>query len=212
MKKCFFAIFIISQLCGCTFFKEFHYFKDRTPSQPNYYKLQVRGRTVFYSKTRYWSGYFDEEAIRLYFNEFTQPKDGQLFRTDTSGVKSLISGNDDKKLVMLLSSNADDIATQINAMAENKKTMESILGIANKDNFSLLSSLKSQKESAQINIVEKLDYWHPSTFSPLDSANTKREFLNYLNAIASELGNNESLTDWSEAKKWFKNYKSIKNR
>ncbi|TAE38929.1 MAG: hypothetical protein EAZ70_07650 [Runella slithyformis] len=212
MKKIVVILFLLSQLCSCTFFKEFHYFKDRTPLQPNYYKLEVKGRSVFYSKTRYWSGYFDDQAIKLYFNEFAQPKDGQIFRIDTSGVRSLISGNEDKKLVMLLSSNSDDIAAQINAMAENKKTIESILGIANKDNFTLLSSIKSQKESAQTSIAEKLDEWRPSDFSSLDSASTKRELLRYLNSFASELGNSESFTDWNEAKRWLKNYKSIKNR
>lgn len=212
MRNLLFTIFVFSQLCSCTTFNEFHHFKDRSPSQPNYYRINVKGYTLFYSKTRYWSGYFNEEAIRLYFNEFTQPKDGRLTKFDSSGVTSLIAENEDKKLVMLLSSNADDIAAQIGAMAENKETVESILGIANKENFSLLLDLKSKKEALVSSTSQKLDFWDSTVSTSLDSANTKRELFNYINLIADELGNTEPLTDWDKAKQWLKNYKTIKNK
>src|SRR6266404_2610957 len=61
-----------SLVSGCaTAFKESHYYQSVNPKTnkvTNYYRLTVKGYAAM-SSARYVSGYYDERAVDLYFNE-----------------------------------------------------------------------------------------------------------------------------------------------
>lgn len=71
--------YVLAVLCfgiiGCASFEENHYFQsvklntlagESVPT--NFYRLHVSGRAWF-SSARYCSGYYDERAVDLFFNE-----------------------------------------------------------------------------------------------------------------------------------------------
>lgn len=67
---------------GCaTAFQEAHYFRSERngegPANRNYYRVRVTGATAL-SSSRYVSGYFDPEAVDIYFNEIKQPDKGRI--------------------------------------------------------------------------------------------------------------------------------------
>ena len=61
---------LVMSSCATTF-KENHYYQSINPKTQrvtNYYRLTVNGYAVM-SSARYVSGYYDERAVDLYFNE-----------------------------------------------------------------------------------------------------------------------------------------------
>jgi hypothetical protein len=62
--------------CSTTF-NERHFFKSpgAKGAAPNYYRLDIKGNVRF-SSARYVSGYYDETAVDLLFNELKSPKPG----------------------------------------------------------------------------------------------------------------------------------------
>lgn len=118
-------------ITSCSTFNEVHYFKDSNKLNqiPNYYKVKVNGQT-FLSSSRYMSGYFDKNAINLYFNEIKQNK----------GAKPLDSTKRDAtepgdELVLLLSSNSKAISENLGALSKNQTVMNSIGYILQKDKY-----------------------------------------------------------------------------
>src|SRR5437870_2376680 len=57
-------------ITGCASFHEEHYFvtKDRAGTPVNFFRVRVSGNTGL-SRMRYVSGFYDERAVDLYFNE-----------------------------------------------------------------------------------------------------------------------------------------------
>lgn len=116
-------------LVSCSTINEVHYFKDKinetsdTPTKTvaNYYKVQIKGYS-FLSSSRYVSGYFDQNAINLYFNEFAQPEKGKLFEKSPDGGFTNETGNE---LVLILSTNAKAISDQIGNISKNQVILNS---------------------------------------------------------------------------------------
>ncbi|MCY1223453.1 hypothetical protein D3C87_364760 [compost metagenome] len=116
-------------LVSCSTINEVHYFKDKiteksaAPSKTvaNYYKVQIKGYS-FLSSSRYVSGYFDQNAINLYFNEFAQPEKGKLFEKGPDGGFTNETGNE---LVLILSTNAKAISDQIGNISKNQVILNS---------------------------------------------------------------------------------------
>jgi hypothetical protein len=206
MKKVIFFICILS-LSGCSTFHEVHFFKDKATPIPNYYKLSVKGQTLF-SSSRYLSGYFDEEAVDDYFSEITQPEKARFKPHDNTqnNVEPLDSKLDNRRLVLILSSNSDAVATQIGAFVENKKNEESLSRLLNLDKHEKYNTvdqkLTVEKTKGQMlvelgnTLIEGTD---PTTVTPAE-ANAK--FLQYLNVLASSLGNSRPFISIPEAKAW----------
>jgi hypothetical protein len=212
MQKLTLILFIVIILTSsCSMIRENHYFRDNVNDQAelaNYYRVQVRGRTLLMSKTRYYSGYFDENSVERYFNEFTQPKDGQLL--DSTNVQSLNADNANKQLVMILSSNADDFAAQIGNISQSGSTINAVLSIGNDGNYRKLLGVKSQIDELKRRNQVLADMGE-SLLDSLESrspAQGRAALLQYVNNLAAELGVNQTFANLSAATAWYKQSQS----
>jgi hypothetical protein len=147
---------------GCSTFSETHFFKSEG-EEANYYRLRVRGNTGLGS-ARYLSGYFDEEAVNEYFNETSQPAAARFSTTrpaaaenaegDAEGGEERVrplgaSPDDNRILVMLLSSNSDAVADQIGAFAQNREIATMLGGLLTR------GQVAAQRRAARELAVEK---------------------------------------------------------
>ena len=130
--------------CG-TVIDEKHYFAafandpDGTREPVQFYRLKVDGSTHF-SNTRYLTGYFDERAVSLFFNEIKAPPNQKLFDDATK-----LPGEADVKLtpltpspengafVLIMSTNADAVASTIGSFAESQVVADALTRIVNRD-------------------------------------------------------------------------------
>lgn len=110
---------------------------------PNVFRLTVNGYVGF-SSARYLSGWFDERAIDLFFNEILSTSENQSTRKifDPSGAAYTSAQNpvvpfsvDGKQgtFVMLLSSQTRAITDSIGNIAQNQNLMSAITAALNKD-------------------------------------------------------------------------------
>lgn len=231
---------------GCASqFSETHYFRSKK-DPANYYKLRVHGGT-FLASSRYISGYFDEDAVNNYFNEMSQPANGQLIPApstasapgtgaggganavaaapgqdkpdddDDAGIKPVgAAGNyDNRILVMILSSNSDEIATQIGAFAQNRATSATLGRIINRDRLGDQRSASSQlarvQESGKLvaaigdKAVKALEGAEnaPAPEQVERQEEARRNVLQFVNQAARELGRNEApFATMADARTW----------
>ncbi|WP_284653279.1 hypothetical protein [Flavobacterium terrisoli] len=179
-------------LSSCSSFNEVHYFKDKVGSKPgevtkvsNYYRVKICGYS-FLSSSRYVSGYFNQDAINLYFNEFTQPENGALGQTRTTdNVKSLVTNEDGNELVLVFSTNAKAISSQIGNIAKNQVILNSAAQLTQKDKLMEAAKLKYQIKD----IKQDIDFFSLSVDSHLSDINSKtaadlrREIQDLLNSL-----------------------------
>jgi hypothetical protein len=210
---------------GCTSrFSEMHYFKYSEPGKDdapaNYFRLTVSGSTWFAS-ARYVSGYFDEDAVNMYFSEFSQPAKGAIFQekqassADTaskaSTTKPLDKSLEGKSLVMILSSNSDEIATQIGAFAENERTARAIGRLINREK---LLGARSSNEALRSQKIEgkKLVDLGEAYISKLDDqvvqGQAQTSLLEYLNALGASLGHDGRFATVKQASEWVGGHRS----
>ena len=139
-------------LCSCANIYEVHYFKDKISSSsstkiiPNYYKVEIRAQS-FLSSSRYLSGYFDQGAINLYFNEFTQPANGKLFGNQES--PSAFTDEKGNELVLIFSTNSKAVSDQIGAIAKNQVVLNSAATLVQRDKIE-----DAQKLKRELNAIE----------------------------------------------------------
>lgn len=136
-------------LSGCgTVIHEKHYFAafvdnpegKREPVQ--FYRLSVDGDTQF-SNTRYLTGYFDERAVSLFFNELkSNPatssthklfEDDRLLPGTNEKLTPLTPKPEDGAFVLIMSTNADAVASTIGAFAESQVVADALTGLFNRD-------------------------------------------------------------------------------
>ena len=208
-----FAILLIfPSLLGCvSVAKEHHFFKsiDRTGNPVNYYRVTVHGSTSF-SSSRYLSGFFDEETVDRYFNEFSQPKGGKFLSDplvpSENKIVSLDKRHDDRKLVVLLSSNSDQIATELGSLAEGKEISGLVAAFAAKDTQTALTKAKfaageqftsgaAVADSGQ-SIIDGLKADDPQA--------TSAQLLALVNQIATALGGDTRFSSLKEAADWLR--------
>lgn len=197
-------------LAGCsTISREVHFFKDKAGTPPNYYRLTLVGKT-FMTSSRYVTGFYDEQAVALYFNEIAQPEGGTLIQTkednDKSGVQSLKETLRGKSLVIILSTNSDAIANAIGTFADNQQMLTALAGLINRDRIvearETSTEIKTQgiKDQALVNlgtsVIEGLS-------DDASESQTKAAFLSYVSALSVGLGNKKTFTNLDEANKWF---------
>lgn len=209
-------------LPGCaTGFKEDHYFQSinpRTNEVTNYYRLRVRGRAAG-SSARYVSGYYDERAVDLFFNEV---KVG-VTETTTGGTRELFSANlkdpgtqdqikpltpDDTHgtFVMILSTNASSVSRAIGQFAENQVIADAVTNLTNRDEILRnASALKGRVARAQATADELAGLMArlPSGDTPGKDA-TEKALLRALNSIATGVsGIPTAFDDLDQAAIWF---------
>lgn len=215
---------------GChTNFGETHYFRSRPadangdPSAANYYRITVRGDTLI-SSSRYLSAYFDPSAVDLYFNEIKQPPDAAIVpRTDetrkpsdekaesaTETAKSLSPTLDNKDLVLILSTNSEDIANQIGALAANQQFAASLGGLLARSDFAATADAEAQSGLNRQSMLDTLNFGKNAL--PADAVPAKADvdarMLQLLNRLAFDLDYAGPFKDLAAAKDWFAQHRS----
>ncbi|MGX7668918.1 hypothetical protein [Flavobacterium pedocola] len=157
-KKIICAPLIALFCASCSTFHETHYFKDNVVSVKNeklvsnYYKVNISGFS-FLSSSRYLSGYFNQEAIDLYFNEIKQPADAKIFNTEEkNGNQALVTNEDGNELVLIFSTNAKAISDQIGNIAKNQVVLNSLAVITQKEKLMEATEVQNKISDADSDI------------------------------------------------------------
>ena len=219
--------------CASTF-RETHYFKSEVSGGtiPNYYRLTVGGYSVF-SSSRYISGYFDEETVNTYFNEYTQPAGAAIVRApmpisvspslipsrkktesnpavtpDGTSVEAVNKGLKGQKLIMILSSNSDAVASQIGALAANKQFTASLTGLLAHDRYAAADGAERRLtlEKSRGMAISSLASQLAGSIKDGDSAkDVEQKLVSLINALAADLGYDGAFPDLDKAAQWLEN-------
>lgn len=211
-------------LSGCvTAFKENHYYQSINPKSnrvTNYYRLTVSGYAAM-SSARYVSGYYDERAVDLYFNEVkvseTSEKDTStqtLFTQEVKDpgtsdvIKPLSPDTQHGAFVMILSTNAASVSRTIGQFAENQVVADAITNLANRDALLRATStsvVRAANANATADELSKLMSRLPSTEGTGPGPKeTEAALLRVTNSLATALaGYPMAFATLDEAATWF---------
>ncbi|MEO1097581.1 MAG: hypothetical protein AAFX57_07485 [Bacteroidota bacterium] len=195
------TLFLIVTLFSCQSSRELHYFKQGD----NYYRLRINQAAIF-SSSRYMAGYYDERAVDNYFGEISRPDSAKVANAKLETVTDAeISKH--KKLILLLSTNADVVADQISNFAQNEETLELIARLANKDKVELNAELKNEIstiEQENTGLI-KAGQEYLGTLDLNNIPTSKNYLLAFIIHIAAIRGRKNGFTTWDEAKNWYEN-------
>ncbi|MBI5716991.1 MAG: hypothetical protein HZC37_04805 [Burkholderiales bacterium] len=183
----------------------------REPVQ--FYRLTVDGHTYF-SNTRYLTGYFDERALSLFFNEIKAPANQRLFDDamvlpGSGGTKlqPLSPTQDDAAFVMIMSTNADAVASTIGSFAESQAVADAVTRMLNrdrvlaKDKSDATLAVDKARASALVSQVQAQAAAASAAGSGREAA---RSYLRALTALARGLGyDGAEFTGTEGARMWF---------
>jgi hypothetical protein len=217
-----FSLLALALASGCaTGFKEDHYFQSISPKThevTNYYRLRVRGRAAG-SSARYVSGYYDERAVDLFFNEVkvgtTSPSDTgvrEIFSANLKDpgtqdtIKPLTPDQTHGAFVMILSTNASSVSRAIGQFAENQVVADAVTNLTNRDvllrNASALTG-RAARANATADELTKLVALLPDSDAP-PRAETERALLRVLNSLATGIAGVPTAFDsLDQAATWF---------
>lgn len=201
MIRAFVYLFFLILCLGCQTGKELHYFKDNN----NYYRLKIK-ESAFLTSSRYVSGYFDDYAVDRYFGEIYRP-DSISFITDLAKTEQArVEKN--KKLVLILSTNADAVTNQISSLAKNEEILESLARLANKDKIaenqeiisetSYLEDVKEALYKATDQFITNID----SNLVRSDSTYLEEHIISYINFLNAIRGENVIISDLRQIRSW----------
>lgn len=197
-------LFILAfSVLSCQSAKEVHYFKEGE----QFYRLKVREHALF-SSSRYMAGYFDPRAVDTYFGEITRPDSAKLSTESVCKDGEIV---DNKKLVMILSTNSDVVANQISAFAENEQTLELIAKLANQSVIEDSKELANEKANL-LSTVESLVSVGDQFVQRLDTLSNKEAISNllaYLNYVAASQGRTKAFQNITEADEWYQVYNEL---
>ena len=231
MKKLF-SLGFIALLSGCAAsFQDKHHFatiNTQTGEIANIFRVTVKGGAEL-SNTRYISGYYDERAVDLFFNEV---KSGDLAADySKSGVSPIFKTVDCKDLddkacaakqdailrtvpvgrdigkegafVMILSTSADAIASSIGSFAENEAVLQSALYLAtrsDREQSAKIAAIAPIVNNQRLAVVKEID----TIFSGSPNL-AKSDYLEILRAAAAGLAPDAvpRFSDEKEAAAWF---------
>ena len=192
-------------------------FKDkgdgsREPIQ--FYRLSVDGHSEF-ANTRYLTGYFDERAVSLFFNELKAPTNQKLF-DDTVPIPGAPAGTkltplsptaDNGAFVLIMSTNADAIASTIGSFAESQVVADALTRMLNRDRFVAKSQsdarLSVDKASATA-LVAQLTSAAQSASAAATGEQAAASYRRALTALAHSLGyEGPEFDSLAKARDWF---------
>lgn len=203
--------------CAATV-QENHYFaafNEPTPGarEPvQFYRVSVDGNTQF-ANARYLTGYFDERAVTLFFNELKSPPDGRLFEqnrtlpgTDTK-LTPLNAPAGEGAFVLIMSTNADSIAATIGAFAESQVVADSLTRILNRDRFKAKVQSDAMVPVSQAEARALTGRVEAQVKSAKDAPTGEHAAANYrraLTALAQSLGyRGAEFATVAQAEAWF---------
>lgn len=206
-------------LSGCVAtIKEDHYWQalDANGEPTNYFRLSVRGQATM-SSARYVSGYYDERAVDLFFNELkvnpTQPSDTDtLFEADLldntgeNEIKPLLPGEQDGAYMLILSTNASSVTNTVGQFAENQVVADAVTNLVNRDLIRTSRTqilLNANSANASAEEVRQLMAAIPTDGGD-HAADLTTAYLRVLNGIALSIDKQaESFDDLDAAQRWF---------
>jgi hypothetical protein len=205
--------------CGTTI-REKHYFAAFTDAglgarEPvQFYRVRVEGTTSF-SNTRYLTGYFDERAVSLFFNEIKAPSDQKLF-DDARAVPGLPTGTkltplsptpENGAFVLIMSTNADAVASAIGSFAESQAVADAMTRLLNRDRVrakvagdATLAVHKAEGAGLAAQVRAQIDTAAAAGSGDLAAA----AYLRALTALARGLGyGGDDFATADQARAWF---------
>lgn len=213
-------IALATTLAGCSAtVSENHYFaafKEKPGGEreaAQFYRLTVDGNSQF-ANTRYLTGYFDERAVSLFFNELKSPTNQKLFDEamtlpGSGGTKitPLSPTADNGAFVLIMSTNADAIANTIGSFAESQVVADSLTRLLNRDRFlaktqsdAKLSVNKAEATSLVAQLTAHTQAATTAATSELAAASYRRA----LTALAQSLGyTGPEFSTLEKARDWF---------
>ena len=221
----FLSALALAQLVGCAAtVHENHYFaafKETAPGvrEPvQFYRLSVDGDSRF-ANTRYLTGFFDERAVSLFFNEMRSPTNAnanaKLFdenlrlpgATPGTQLTALSPGPGDGAFVLIMSTNADAIAGTIGAFAESQVVADSLTRMLNRDRYLAKTQsdarLSVQKAEATA-LVTQLDAHARAAKDAPSGEMAAASYRRALTALAQGLGyNGPEFATLADARSWF---------
>jgi hypothetical protein len=208
-------------MAGCAAsISEQHFLPSYAPSDirkvgdpVNFFRLKVDGSTSF-TNARYLSGFFDERAVDLFFNEMKAPANQKLFdesikppgQAANEAFKPL-SPSTEGAYVLILSTNADSIANAIGSFAESQVVADALTRAFNKDKFAgkaqsdvEVGTLTARAQLATARTKLGLDAAKAAT----NDAAARTAYLRALLALAQALGyRGTEFKDFADARRWF---------
>ncbi len=208
-------------LAGCsTVVQENHYFaayKDNGAGgreAVQFYRVAVDGTSQF-ANTRYLTGYFDDRAVSLFFNELKAPANQKLFDDSMvlpgapAGTKitPLSPTAENGAFVLIMSTNADAIASTIGSFAESQVVADSLTLLLNRDRFlakrqsdARLSVTKAEAAALYERVKANTDSAAGAESSELAASGYRRA----LTALAQSLGySGPEFDSLAKARDWF---------
>jgi len=207
--------------CSTTTFEK-HYFAhyDEATSKPvNFYRMTINGSSKM-SRSRYIAGYYDERAVDLFFNEVKTLTgteevnreniapifvDGQINPGTTDKLIPLTPTSGNGAFVLVMSNNADSVVNAIGAFAESEVLAQSLSALLMKDRYKeRLASDASASINASNATALKTNLQNLITAAgTATNADAEALYLSALNALARDLGHDESFADFTAARTWF---------
>ncbi len=207
-------------LAGCaSVVGESHYFAAFRESAPGvrepvqFYRLQVESGSQM-ANARYLSGYFDERAVSLFFNELKGTPNARLFDDNQtlpgSGgtkLKGLSPDAGDGAFMLILSTNADDIANTIGSFAESQVVADALTRLLNRDQIKAKASsdarLAIDKAEATALVTRVEAQARQATGAATGSA-AAAHYLRLLSTLAQGLGRSgPEFSTLAQAQDWF---------
>jgi hypothetical protein len=189
--------------CG-TSFRENHYFSSASDDptrerKTNYFRVTVDGWAAF-SAARYVSGYYDERAVDLFFNEVKAIDGTQIIAplfqepfTDDE-IRPFSPAEGKGALVMILSTNADAVAAAIGNFAEGEAAAAAISNLVNQD------EIRSKRRTA----VQRasLERGAAALAAEVGSFMDAGDYLRVANVLGRALDPPESFANLQEVAAW----------
>jgi hypothetical protein len=218
---CALGLCVLTALAGCsTTVHENHYFAayrdgadgGREPVQ--FYRLTVDGNTQF-SNTRYLTGYFDERAVSLFFNEIKAPANQKLFDENmvlpgaAPGTKltPLSPSPEDGAFVLIMSTNADAVASTIGSFAESQAVADAITRMVNRDKILAKGQSDARltvNKAEATALVAQLDAQIDAAHKAGKGSQAADQYLRALTSMARHLGyNGADFANANAARDWF---------
>lgn len=227
MRRALCLLAVSLALGGCASFSEEHYFytKDAVGTPVNFFRVRVSGNTGL-SRMRYVSGYYDERAVDLYFNEVKNAPDANagmeispLFINNqknpgtTDNITPFNPTPEHGTLLMIFSSNPNSVAATIGQFAESQQNADAITNLISHREVKELrertskqatTTLRFTSAAAQItSIMAGLPQDASTATVAAHKTQSQATALSLLRALAVNLGGDGNFTTMADARTWF---------
>ena len=228
-----FCLLFLGLGSGCSTFNDSHYFRsfnEATGESTNYFRLKISGGAQF-SSARYVSGYYDERAVDLFFNELrvgpSEKPDGSPSSSNKEALFTRLpaASNTMEKIkpldssthgafVMILSTDASAVANAIGQFSESNVVAESITNLVNRDKITAArqqqarQSVESGKANAVASELQSMFSKVPANGGASEDE-MKQAYLRILNVIGSALGRQSAFVEIDEANIWLKERRNL---